>query len=89
MQNVRKHLRRTRVTRQDLSRTLVMYGAFTASGVMLEGDDRRTLTHLRRLRRRLAGDERGEAVARVIRHLQEIVAESRSGEPGGGGCAGA
>lgn len=67
------------ITRQDLSRALVMYGAFTASCVVLEGDDRRALTHLRRLRRRLAGDERGEAVGRVIRSLQKIVAEESAG----------
>jgi hypothetical protein len=48
-------------TREELSRTLAMYGAFTASGRILDGDDQDTLGHLRRLRAKLTDDERGEA----------------------------
>jgi hypothetical protein len=52
---------------------LVMYGAFTASGRILDGNDQDTLTHLRRLRARLV-DERGDAIERVIHGLERIVA---------------
>ena len=60
-------------TREELSRTLVMYGAFTASGRILDGNDQDALAHLRRLRARL-NDERGNAVERVIRGLESIIA---------------
>ena len=60
-------------TREELSRTLVMYGAFTASGRILDGDDQDTLAHLKRLRARL-DDERGNAIDRVIRGLESIIA---------------
>jgi len=60
-------------SRNDLSRTLVMYGAFTSSAMILEGDDVKTLAHLRRLRTTL-DDERGEAVERVIRGLKSVMA---------------
>ena len=53
-----------------------MYGAFTASGRILDGDDQGTLEHLRRLRAKLTDDERGEAIDRVIRGLQTIVERS-------------
>ena len=65
------------LSREELSRTLVMYGAFTASGLIMDGDDTRTLVHLRRLRARLA-DERGDAVGRVIRGLESIVAKEHT-----------
>lgn len=58
-------------SREELSRTLVMYGAFTASGRIMDGNDRETLAYLRRLRAKL-DDERGEAVARVIRGLEAL-----------------
>ena len=64
--------RRT-LSRKDLSRTLVMYGAFTASAVIMDGDDKVTLDCLHRLRAKL-DDERGVAVERVIRELERIVA---------------
>lgn len=71
----------TRVlSREDLSRTLAMYGAFTSSGRILDGDDEETLEHLRRLRAKLP-DERGEAVERVIRGLENIVASERLNPP--------
>ncbi len=60
-------------TREELSRTLVMYGAFTASGRILDGDDQDALAHLKQLRARL-DDERGAAVERVIRGLESIIA---------------
>jgi hypothetical protein len=60
-------------TREELSRVLVMYGAFTSSGKIMDGNDQDTLDHLRRLRAKL-DDERGEAVERVIRGLERIVA---------------
>ena len=63
----------TRVlSREDLSRTLIMYGAFTVSAVMLDGDDAITFARLRRLRAKLQ-DERGVAIDRVIRGLERIV----------------
>jgi hypothetical protein len=65
------------LSREQLSRTLVMYGAFTASGRILDGDDKGTLAHLRRLRARLK-DERGDAIDRVIRGLQTIMAAEQS-----------
>jgi len=52
-----------------------MYGAFSASGKIMDGDDRATLEHLRRLRVKLTG-ERGEAVERVIRGLEVIMEKS-------------
>lgn len=52
---------------------LVMYGAFTSSAMILEGDDAKTLAHLRRLRSAL-DDERGAAIERVIRGLERIIA---------------
>ena len=64
------------LSREDLSRTLVMYGAFTASSLILDGDDARTLAHLRRLRATL-DDERGDAVERVTRGLQSLMAGTR------------
>jgi hypothetical protein len=64
------------LSREDLSRTLVMYGAFTASALILDGDDEIALAHLRRLRARL-DDERGEAVERVTRGLESIMACER------------
>ena len=60
-------------SREELSRTLAMYGAFTSSGRIMDGDDRETIVHLRRLRAKL-DDERGEAVERVIRGLKSIIA---------------
>jgi len=62
-------------TREQLSRGLAMYGAFSASGKIMDGDDRATLEHLRRLRVKLTG-ERGEAVERVIRGLEVIMEKS-------------
>jgi hypothetical protein len=65
----------TRVlSRKDLSRTLLMYGAFAASAVILGGDDARSLVVLRRLRVKLQ-DERGPVVERVIRGLERIMAQ--------------
>jgi hypothetical protein len=62
-------------SREELSRTLAMYGAFTASGRILDGDDQDTLEHLRRLRAKLT-DERGKAIDRVIRGLEAIIERS-------------
>ncbi len=61
------------ITREEMSRTLVLYGAFAASGRILDGDDQDTLAHLRRLRVKL-DEERGEAIDRVIRGLERLVA---------------
>lgn len=63
-----------RRTRADISRALAMYGAFTASAVVLDGDDAVALAHLRHLRARLH-DERGDAVERAIHDLEKIVRE--------------
>ena len=53
-----------------------MYGAFMASAVILDGDDVKTLAHLRRLRAKLQ-DERGATVDRVIRGLENIMAQEK------------
>jgi hypothetical protein len=60
------------LSREELSRTLVLYGAFTASGRIMDGDDLETLEYLQRLRTKL-DDERGEAIDRVIRGLRAIM----------------
>jgi len=60
-------------SREELSRVLVMYGAFASSGrIMDEDDDQATLEHLQRLRAKL-DDERGEAIERVIRGLRSLM----------------
>lgn len=64
--------------RTDLSRTLLAYGAFAAASKLLDGDDKATLAHLRKLRKRLQ-DERGEAIGRVIRNLKAIQAAEKAG----------
>jgi hypothetical protein len=64
-------MRRRVPTREELSRTLVLYGAFTASGWVMDGDDQKAIEHLQRLRARI-DDDRGEAIDRVIRGLMEI-----------------
>jgi hypothetical protein len=64
------------LSREEMSRTLVLYGAFTASGRILDGDDQGALAHLQRLRARLR-DERGEAIDRVIRGLESIMAAEK------------
>jgi hypothetical protein len=61
------------LSREDMSRTLAIYGAFAVSGKIMAGDDRATLAHLYRLRAKLR-DERGYAIARVIRNLEALVA---------------
>ena len=66
-------------SREELSRVLATYGAFTSSGRILDGDDLGTLAHLRRLRAKLT-DERGDAIERVIRGLETIVQQSASTE---------
>jgi len=63
------------LTREELSRTLLMYGAFTAAGKMMAGDDRAMLRHLKKLRASLRDtDERAAAVDRVTRHLKALIA---------------
>ena len=69
---------RTLFSRQELSRTLANHCAFAASAKMLEGDDRATLAHLRKLRKRIR-DERGEVFERVLRNLQAIVKAEQDG----------
>ncbi len=61
-------------SREELSRTLVAYGAFTSASKILEEPDRTTLAHLRKLRKKLQG-ERGEAVDRVIHNLRALMAK--------------
>lgn len=68
-------------SREQLSRVLAMYGAFTASGRIMDGNDRETLEHLRRLRAKL-DDERGEAIERVILGLERISRVRRLRRPG-------
>lgn len=65
-----------RQTREDLSRLLAAYGAFNSSGKILDGDDKATLAHLRKLRHKLQ-DERGETIDRVIRGLKTIMQSSK------------
>jgi len=65
------------LTREDLSRTLAAYCAFASASKILDGDDKATISHLRKLKKKLQ-DERGEAIDRVIQNLKAIVkAEQR------------
>jgi hypothetical protein len=66
-------------SREELSRTLALYGAFTASGRIMDGDDQEMLEYLQRLRVRL-DDERGEVIERVIRGLRGLMASAKESE---------